>query len=104
MHCVVLAEHSAEVCPSGNAKTKALMLEVGPQIPKLAEKNGVTIISGPFINREHVAVVILEADRAEDLDAFLLETHLPQWNRVRILPSLTIEQGMQQVAEGSSLF
>ena len=104
MHYVLLAEHSAEVCPSANEKTKALMFEVGPQIPKIAEKNGVTIISGPFINREHLAVAIVETDRAENLDAFLLETRLPQWNRVRVLPSLPIEEGMKQVAEGTSLF
>ena len=104
MHYVVLGEHSAEVCPTSNAKTKALLLEIGPQIPKIAEKNGVNIVSGPFVNREHTSVLIVETDRAESLDAFLMETRLPQWNRVRVLPSLPIEEGMKDVAEGTSLF
>jgi hypothetical protein len=101
---VLLAEHSAEVCPTGNAKTKALMLEVGPQIPKLAEKHGISIVAGPFVNHEHIAVMIAETDRAENLDAFLTETRLPQWNRVRVLPSQPIAEGMEEVGESTSLF
>jgi len=31
----------------------------------------VNILSGPFVNREHTAVVIVEADRADGLDDFL---------------------------------
>lgn len=104
MHYVLMGEHSAEVCPTSNAKTKALLLEIGPQIPKIAEKNGVKIVSGPFVNREHTVVMIVETDRAESLDAFLMESRLPQWNRVRVLPSLPIEEGMKDVAEGTSLF
>lgn len=104
MHYVVLAEHSAEVCPTGNAKTKALMLEIGPQVPKIAEKHNVNIIAGPFVNREHIVVTIVETDRSENLDAFLVETRLEQWNRLHILPSLPMEAGMQEIAEGTSLF
>jgi hypothetical protein len=104
MHYVLIAEHSAEVCPLSNAKTKALLLELGPQIPKIAEQNGVNLISGPWVGHEHLAVVIVETDRAENLDAFLMESRLPQWNRVRIMPSRSIEQGAQEVAEAKTLF
>jgi hypothetical protein len=104
MHYILIAEHSAEVCPLSNAKTKALLLEMGPQIPNLAEKNGVNIVSGPFVSHEHIAVVIVETDRAENLDAFLMESRLPQWNRVRVMPSRSMEQGAQEVAEAETLF
>jgi len=104
MHYVVVAEHSAEVCPTSNAKTKALLLEMAPQIPKIAEKNGVNILSGPWVNHEHITVVIVETDRPESLDTFLMETRLQQWNRVRVMPSRTIAEGMKEVAEGTTLF
>lgn len=104
MHYVILAEHSAEVCPTSNAKTKALLLEIGPQIPKIAEKNGVKIVSGPFVNHEHITVVVVETDKAEGLDDFLSESRLRQWNRCRILPSLPMAEGMKDVAEGTTLF
>jgi hypothetical protein len=104
MHFVVLGSHSAEVCPLSNAKSKALLLEVGPQIPKIAEKHGVKIVAGPFVNREHLTVVIAEAERAEDLDSFIVESRLQQWNTVRVLPSQPMEVGMKEVAEGAPLF
>jgi len=104
MHYILVAEHSAEVCPTSNAKTKALLLEMAPQIPKIAEKNGVNILSGPWVNHDHVSVVIVETDQAEKLDAFLMESRLPQWNRVRVMPSRPIAEGIKEVAEGTSLF
>jgi len=104
MHYVVLGDHSAEVCPMSNATTKALMLEVGPQIPKIAEKHNVTIVAGPFVSREHTAVIILEAGSGEDIDAFLLESRLPQWNRLHIMPSLPMQEGMKEVGESVTLF
>jgi hypothetical protein len=104
MHYVIIGEHSAEVCPTSNAKTRTLLLEVGPQIPKIAEQNGVRIVAGPFVNREHTTVVIVESDRAEAVDAFLSQARLPQWNRVRVIPSLLMEEGMKDVVEGTSLF
>jgi uncharacterized protein with GYD domain len=99
-----MGEHSAEVCPTSNSKTKALLLEVGPQIPGIAEKNGVKIVAGPLVNREHTVVTFVESDRAEAVDNFLVESRLSQWNRVRVIPSLPMEEGMKEIAEGASLF
>ena len=104
MHFVVLATHNPEICPLSNAKTKALMLEMGPQIPDIAKQHGVNIVAGPFVSREHMAVVILETESAEDLDAFLAAGRLHQWNQVRILPSLPMEGGMKEIQEATSLF
>ncbi len=104
MHYVIVGEHSAEVCPTSNAKTKALLLEVGPQIPGIAEKNGVKMVAGPYVNREHTTVAIVESDRPEAVDTFLMQSRLPQWNRVRVIPSFPLEEGMKDIAEGTSLF
>ena len=104
MHYVIIGEHSAEVCPTSNATTKALLLEMAPQIPKIAEKTGVKIVSGPFVNREHTTVTIVESDQAEKVDSFLVESRLAQWNRVRVIPSLPMQDGMKDVAEAVTLF
>jgi hypothetical protein len=104
MHFVLLAEHTAEVCPMSNAKTRDLMLSAGPQIPAVAEQAGVKIVAGPYVNREHIAVVVVEADTADAVDSFIVESKLGHWNRVRVLPSLPIEQGMQEVAAQTPIF
>ena len=104
MHFVVLGVHSAEVCPTSNAKSKALLLEVGPQIPTIAEKVGVKILAGPYVNREHMTVTIVETDRAEALDDFLVESRLSHWNTVHVIPSHPMDVGMKEIAEGKTLF
>jgi hypothetical protein len=104
VHFVVLASHSPDICPSSNAKTKGLLLELAPQIPSIAQKHGVNIVAGPFVNREHMTVVIVETDRAEGLDDFLVDSRLTQWNQVRILPSRSLQEGLTEIQEGISLF
>jgi hypothetical protein len=104
MHFVLLCEHSAEVCPTSNSKTRDLMLQIGPEVPSIAEKAGVKIVAGPFVNREHTITTIVEAEKAENVDTFLVETRLFNWNRVRVLPSLTIEEGMKEIQEGRNIF
>lgn len=104
MHFVILGTHSPEICPLSNAKTKALLLEIGPQIPAIAKQHGVNIVAGPFVNREHMTVVIVETERIDDLDAFLEASRLHQWNQVRILPSLSMAEGMEDIHEATTLF
>jgi len=104
MHYVLIGTHSAEVCPMSNAKTKALMLEMAPQIPKIAEQAGVKIVAGPYVNREHTVVTVVEADRSEDLDRFLVESRIAQWNTIRVLPSLPMEQGIGQIQSSIPIF
>jgi len=104
VHFVILASHSPEICPTSNAKTKTLLLEGAPQIPAIAQKHGVNIVAGPFVNREHTAVMIVEADRSEGLDDFLVDSRLAQWNQVRILPSRPMQEALTEIQEGTSLF
>jgi len=104
MHFVLLAEHPADICPMSNSKTRELMMEAGPQVPGIAERNGVRIVAGPYVNREHLTVVVVEADKADQVDRFIVESRLGQWNSVRVLPSLPLEQGMQEIQELEPVF
>jgi hypothetical protein len=104
MHYVLLAEHTAEVCPSSNATTRDLLMQIAPQIPDIAQRNAVTIVAGPFVNREHVVVAVVEAATSEAVDRFLVESRLPQWNRMRILPSLTMQEGMTDIQANPTIF
>ena len=104
MHFVPLAEHTAEVCPMSNAKTRDLMLGLGPQIPGIAESSGVKIVAGPYVNREHIVASVVEAETADAVDRFIVDSKLGQWNSVRVLPSLPIEQGMQELQAQTPIF
>jgi hypothetical protein len=49
-------------------------------------------------------MTVAEADRAEDVHAFIVESRLAQWNTVRVIPSHPVEVGMKEVVEGTTLF
>jgi uncharacterized protein with GYD domain len=104
MHFVLLASHTPDVCPTSNAKTKGLMLEVAPRVQSIAETAGVKIVAGPFVNREHMIVAVVDAGDSESVDRFLVETRLSHWNSVRVLPSLTMEEGMAEIRGQSAIF
>ena len=53
---------------------------------------------------EHLVVTVVEADKAEKVHQLLSDARLSQWNTVRVVPSLTIEEGMKEIQEGTSLF
>ncbi|KJY41386.1 hypothetical protein VR41_12855 [Streptomyces sp. NRRL B-1568] len=80
------------------------MLKIAPDLPKLAQKAGVDIVAGPFVNREHTVVVVVRSDKAENVDRFLIESHFSQWNSVRVLPSLTMEEGLVEIQAQTPIF
>jgi uncharacterized protein with GYD domain len=104
IHFVLLASHTPETCPSSNAKTRELVQKTAPEARNIAEKAGVKIVAGPFINHEHLVVIIAEAQKVEAIDTFLEHSRLGHWNNVRVLPSLTMEEGMQQLRDQSPIF
>jgi uncharacterized protein with GYD domain len=104
MHFVLLATHSPDSCPTCNSKTKELLLKIAPEIPNLAEKAGVKFVAGPFVNREHTIVAIVQADKSENIDRFLMETRLGHWNSVRVLPSLPMEEAIKEVQAQTPIF
>jgi hypothetical protein len=104
MHFVLLAMHTADSCPTSNGKTRELLLRTAPKIPTIAERAGVKIVAGPFVNREHMTTVIVEAEKSENVDRLLVETRLGHWNNVRVLPSIPMEEGIKEVEAQTPIF
>jgi hypothetical protein len=104
MHFVLLGTHTADVCPLSNSKTRDLMIQTAPQMPDIADRNGVSMVAGPFVSDEHLVVTIVEADTAEKVHQFLSDSRLNQWNTVRVVPSVTVQEGMKEIQEGTPLF
>lgn len=104
MHYVIMGTHSAEVCPTSNARTRKLLQEMAPTIPKIAEQAGVTVVAGPYVNREHITITVVEAANGEDLDRFIVESRLAQWNSIRVLPSLSMAEGIAELEDQPALF
>jgi hypothetical protein len=104
MHFVLLATHNAEICPLNNSKTRDVMVQTAPQMPDIAQRNGVNMVAGPYVSDEHLVVTIVEADKAESVHQLLSDSRLNQWNTVRVVPAVTVEEGMKEIQGGTPLF
>ncbi|WP_255951360.1 hypothetical protein [Streptomyces odontomachi] len=104
MHYVLYATHNPEQCPMSNATIKQLLLDIAPEMPNIAQQAGVSIAAGPYVNREHSILTVLDSDSAENVDRFLVDSRLTQWNSVRVIPSLTMEEGLQQLRGQETIF
>src|SRR5437870_13380665 len=101
---VLLADHTAETCPTSNSTTREILLKGGQEIPNMAKRLGVNIVTGPLGNREHLVVLVVESQSADAVDQFIVESGLQQWNRVRVIPSKTMQEGLQEISKLKPIF
>jgi hypothetical protein len=84
--------HSAEQCPSANTTVRERVLQGMPELPRLAEKLGIKILSGPLaLVTEHESFAVVEADRVEAVQEFLMLSGLMQWNTARVSPAKPLQ-------------
>lgn len=97
---VVRLNHPPESCPTANSKVRDLLQKQGPEIPKIGERLGLTMVAGPLVmGSEHEAVAIVETDRVETVNDFLYETGLIQWNTARVSMAHPMSEAMADIAK-----
>ena len=94
MQFVILAEHSPEHCPTSNAQVRALMKEGAKQIPDLARKLGLDIITLRVFGPDHVVLAVVEAQSIDAVRDFMFESRLIQWNTTRIHATYSMEEAL----------
>ena len=80
------------------------MLKGAAELPNLASRLGVRFVAGPLVNREHLVVAVVEAAKVEAVDQFLFESGIEQWNSIRVIPSLTLEEGLKELNKVKPIF
>jgi hypothetical protein len=82
---LVKAVHSSDQCPTSNSKVRERVLGGASEIPVLAQRLGVTIVTGPLVlGSEHESVTVVEANGVEAVNDFIQQSGLIQWNSVRV--------------------
>ena len=87
-----------------NSKTRDLFLKFGPEIPNLAKNAGVKLLAGPLVNAEHIITTVVEADKIEAVNQFVTESKPEHFNSVRIIPSVPLKEGLEEVAKQHPIF
>jgi hypothetical protein len=94
----VRLEHTSDQCPSANSKTRERALRGVPEIPKLAQKLGLKFIVGPLVlAAEHVTVALVETEKIETVQEFVMRAGLSQWNSVRVSTVQSMEESIKDL-------
>jgi hypothetical protein len=99
MQFVIVAEHSPESCPTGNKKIRDLMRDGAKQMPDLAKKLGIEIITLRVLGPDHQFIGVVEANDIEAVRDFLMQSRLVQWNTTTVRATWSLEEAMAKVEE-----
>ena len=104
MQFVIIARHSPEHCPTSNAKIRKLMKDGAKEIPGIAKKLGVKLITVNVYGPDHELLAVVEADKIEDVREFVVQTRLIQWNATRIHATWTMEEALAKADKLPTIF
>ena len=103
----LLADHSPDICPGSNARTRARALEgTGPDnMQKVCADLGISFVVEPLhLDPSHRVIAVLEAPSIEAVTEFVMATGLFQWNTVESYPVTPIAEMMMKVSEFPTVF
>ncbi|MEO0249428.1 MAG: hypothetical protein ABIN58_07785 [candidate division WOR-3 bacterium] len=104
MQFVVIAHHTPDLCPTSNAKIRELLKESAKEIPGLAQRLGITIISLNVYGPEHQVLAVIESPDVERVRQFLMEARLVQWNTINVHATWSLEEAMARADALPPLF
>jgi hypothetical protein len=94
MQFALMIEHSPELCPMANARTREAMRGGAGRMPELAQHLGVTVITWNVLGPDHLMIAIVEADDIEKVRDFVVKSGLIQWNTTRIHATWSLEEAL----------
>ncbi|HEX5268019.1 MAG TPA: hypothetical protein VFW24_14735 [Acidimicrobiales bacterium] len=96
---VILADHSADICPSSNGRSRARAQEgMGQLLPKLSKEAGVVFQVGPLhLDPGHRTMSVVDAPNIEAVTQLVFDSGMSQWNTVEVCPVRPVAELMAEV-------
>jgi len=104
MQFVVMSEHAPNLCPTSNAQTRELMQQGAKELPTLAQKLGVQIVTLRVYGPDHVILAVVEAPDIEPVREFIMQSRLVQWTTTKIHATWSLEEALAKAAQLPALF
>lgn len=104
MQFVMVAEHPPNLCPSSNAKIRDMLKQGAKELPGLAQKLGVKIITLNVYGPDHVVLAVMEAADIEAVRNFAVQSQLIQWNTIEIHATWSLEEALAKVETIPTIF
>lgn len=104
MQFVIVAEHSPELCPSSNAKIREMMKQGAKELPDLAKKLGVKVITLNVFGPDHVVLAVVETGDIGTVREFVFQSRLSQWNTVKVNATWSLEEALARIESVPAIF
>lgn len=104
MQFVIHARHSPDLCPMSNAKIRQLLKDGAKEVPNIAKKLGIKIITTNVYGPDHEILTVVEADNIDPVREFTMQSRLAQWNTVAIHATWSMEEAMAKVDTLPAIF
>jgi len=101
---VMLARHSPDLCPTANSKTRQLMKQSAKEIPDIAKRLGLKLITVNVYGPDHEILAVVEASGIEPVREFAMQSRLMQWNTVNINATWSMEEAMDRMDTLPAIF
>jgi hypothetical protein len=104
MQFVINARHSPDLCPTANAKIRQLLKQSAQEIPEIAKRLGVKVITVNVYGPDHEVMAVVEANGIEPVRDFAMQSRLVQWNTVNIDATWTLEEALAKADALPAIF
>ena len=99
-----IAEHPPQLCPASNAKTRQMLRDGAPQMPRLAAELGVDIVALRVFGPDHILLAVVEANDIDAVRDFAFESRLAQWNTTKIHATYSIDEALARADQMEMMF
>ena len=100
MQFVVQISHPPDQCPTANAKARQFYEKMGRELPNLATRLGVKVVTGPFVlGSSHQGVMVVQAEKVETVNDLAMQSGLVQWNSVTVSQAIPMEEALKETAK-----
>jgi hypothetical protein len=72
MQFVINARHSPDLCPTANAKIRQLLKQSAQEMPEIAKRLGVKVITVNVYGPDHEVLAVVEANGIEPVRDFAM--------------------------------
>jgi len=106
-HYAVIADHSPDICPGSNARSRARAMEgTGAEnMQRVAAEVGLSYVLEPqHLDPSHRVIAVVDAPSIEAVNTFVFDTGLFQWNTVETYALTPIADLMARLMDVPTVF
>jgi len=104
MQFVLISRHPPELCPTSNAKTRQLLKQSAKEIPDIAKKLGLKIITVNVYGPDHEILAVVEANSIETVREFTVLSRLIQWSTTTVHATWSMEEALARIDTLPAIF